>query len=169
MLYRHRCGKCRARQSLKRKANEYLPEKQCACGGKLNIDRYRHKHEVGRNANPCRCDGYWFPHRRGSLWCNENVKGPSKEQINERYGEDTDMQENKPIKSGNRRRVNIVRATGEGTSKVRKESKRGAVLAAIEATGNDGVSVVDLDAQLGFKTRPYLHKLIEKNHIEDLT
>jgi hypothetical protein len=23
-----------------------------------------------RKTKTCNCDGYWFPHREGSLWCN---------------------------------------------------------------------------------------------------
>lgn len=74
-----------------------------------------------------------------------------------------------PPKPKERQKLNIVRYTPGGTSSVRETSIRGKVFAAVKEVGDDGISVTDLNEKMGFDTRLYLHKLAEKNHIEDLS
>jgi hypothetical protein len=50
---------------------------RCRGGGcrsrDYRIDKYRATYEVGPEApKPCRCCGYSFPHRKGSLFCDHN-------------------------------------------------------------------------------------------------
>lgn len=71
MGYNYRCGRstCRQRVTLKRRINEYVKSVSCkACGGTLHHDpsvRARSKALV------CHCDGYHFPHRKGSYYCKD--------------------------------------------------------------------------------------------------
>lgn len=86
-----RCSKCRGRSVLARKPGDYIRLPRCRhCGRKMvadpvslrqphyYVDRYRARQERGRHApKPCRpgrggCNGYHFPHRRGSRWCFHN-------------------------------------------------------------------------------------------------
>lgn len=79
----YRCGRCRARRSLPRRLERYVRPPRCrSCGHQgLYLDRYRLTSERARGGSyrggqdparrerVCACDGYWFPHRRGSLRC----------------------------------------------------------------------------------------------------
>lgn len=68
-----RCRKCQSRQVLAHPLTWYLREPRCrSCGEKaLRADKWMNER---RTSNPvrCSCDGYWFPHRAGSKWCNQN-------------------------------------------------------------------------------------------------
>lgn len=66
-----------------------------------------------------------------------------------------------------RAKIEKVRATGEGTSKLQSTSVRAAILSHIPST-EAGITVEALDAICGRNTRPHLQKLLEKNHIEVL-
>lgn len=63
----YRCRDCRTRRTLRKRKERYMREPSCACGGDLILDVYRKRKEHARVM--CLCDGYWFPHRRGSKWC----------------------------------------------------------------------------------------------------
>lgn len=69
MRYLYRCSKeaCKVRRALKRQVEFYLREPKCKrCGSRLRLDKHR-MHET--RAQRCHCDGYAFPHRKGSKWC----------------------------------------------------------------------------------------------------
>lgn len=68
-----RCSHCEARRTLARKLDDYIRTPPCrSCGSKkYRVDRWRHKHERGKNAPICkdwRCC-YGFIHRKGSRLC----------------------------------------------------------------------------------------------------
>lgn len=69
MSWPYRCTKerCKVRRALRKKKELYVREPTCdACGSPLRLDVYEQKqHKLKR----CLCDGYHFPHRRGSKWC----------------------------------------------------------------------------------------------------
>lgn len=98
-----RCSKCQGRTTLPRKPTEYMRLPRCRhCGRKMvadpasirtphyYLDRYRSTRERGRKApKPCvpgagGCDGYHFPHRRGSRWCIHNPSLTT-EELRERH------------------------------------------------------------------------------------
>lgn len=66
-MIRCRCSKCRHRKSFYKHPERYSKPKKCTCGGLYIIDVYRNTKE---NKTPCTCDGWWFPHRLGSVGCN---------------------------------------------------------------------------------------------------
>ena len=71
-VYRVRCSKCRARRNLSQHPEAYIRRPRCRrCGavGTLKIDAYRDSGQERRKAPTCNCDGWWFPHRRGSGGC----------------------------------------------------------------------------------------------------
>ena len=87
MSINYRCTKasCRARVTLKRSLNKYVREPRCRhCGGMLSHDpepKRRHKKEK------CVCDGYYFPHRRGTEpRCQYAKNGPTEQDYRERFG-----------------------------------------------------------------------------------
>lgn len=64
----YRCRQCRARRVLRQPLAFYLREPHCqACGGTLLPDIYRTR--THGTVKPCCCDGYHFPHKRGSRYC----------------------------------------------------------------------------------------------------
>jgi len=89
MSYRYKCTKringkqCFARVSLPKRIEEYIHVPKCPrCGNELT---YRDKsRERESKKDMCRCDGYWFPHRKGSRYCvhNENI---TEEDLQDRY------------------------------------------------------------------------------------
>ena len=87
MTYNYRCTRkgCRSRKTLKRKKEEYIRTPCCpVCGGNLSHDpepRRRSKRDR------CLCDGYPFPHRRGTApWCVDSQREPTEQEYQERYG-----------------------------------------------------------------------------------
>lgn len=79
-----RCNKCRGRKTLRKHPDLYERRHhvKCSCGGEFKVDTYRMSKE---NKNPCKCDGYWFPHRKGSKWCIHNKRELSEEEHIERF------------------------------------------------------------------------------------
>lgn len=94
----YRCSKCRGRNRLRRKPEEYKRLPPCArCGSKMTayplgrnqphyvLDRYRIYRERGPKVTcvPGRsgCNGYHFPHRRGSRWCVDNPNPPADDYV----------------------------------------------------------------------------------------
>ena len=82
MTVNYRCTRasCRLRTTLKKRIEQYVIAKfkVCpACGGRLSHDpelKRRSSREV------CRCDGYPFPHKKGTEpWCHDAKIGPSDE------------------------------------------------------------------------------------------
>lgn len=71
MTYNYRCtrDRCRRRVTKRRRIEEYVHDhhRRCpACGGNLSFDPAPRRQTKRRT---CRCDGYHFPHHRGSMWC----------------------------------------------------------------------------------------------------
>lgn len=69
---------CQARQTIRWRPESYVRPPKCRrCGkGLLRVDGWRQAHER-HSKTTCRpdrsgCQGYHFPHRRGSRWCDHN-------------------------------------------------------------------------------------------------
>ncbi|RDU99410.1 hypothetical protein DWV00_08655 [Trinickia dinghuensis] len=64
-----RCRHCMTRRCLKRLPSQYIRLPACDVCGRRNyrVDRYMNRRDTGKAR--CDCAGYWFPHRRGSLFC----------------------------------------------------------------------------------------------------
>ena len=64
-----RCRTCRARVVLRRPPDQYRKAPQCRVCGKrdYHADRWMNRRDTRGMA--CTCAGYWFIHRRGSLFC----------------------------------------------------------------------------------------------------
>lgn len=77
MTYPYRCVRtgCRKRVTLKHTLEWYIRLKKCPVCRKDSLkparDMMRRKRD---KALTCMCDGYHFPHRGGSKWC-EDYKG----------------------------------------------------------------------------------------------
>lgn len=73
--YRCRCRHCRARRTLNQHPDAYQRPPKCRCGRNDGwvIDRYRDSRKEARRFT-CDCDGWWFPHRRGSEGCHHHEK-----------------------------------------------------------------------------------------------
>lgn len=86
MSYPYRCRRrsCSARRTLRKKLEQYVREPKCReCGGELRLDRWKMKdHKKAK----CTCDGYHFPHRKGSKWCNYSTVELTEEDYKQRYG-----------------------------------------------------------------------------------
>ncbi len=70
-----RCRHCDARRVLKMRPDEYARQPQCnRCGKRdFRIDPWMQKRNT--RAMACCCAGYWFRHRRGSLYCWHRMDG----------------------------------------------------------------------------------------------
>lgn len=77
----HRCNSCKSRFSLRRHKDDYIIDRRCPhCGSKnFYFDSYEYKARM--TAKSCTCDGYPFPHRRASKWCDHNPNLPMDEGI----------------------------------------------------------------------------------------
>lgn len=84
-----RCSYCEGRRTLAKPPDEYVRLPPCrtpGCNGRrkrlkktirYRVDKYRTKFERGKAVKPCTpgrggCDGYPFPHRKGSRRCIHN-------------------------------------------------------------------------------------------------
>jgi len=78
MSYPYRCSKpgCRKRIALKQKIEQYVDGKNCPACGKDSLKLDTNKRREGRRMR-CSCDGYHFPHRKGSLWCIHSTIVPT--------------------------------------------------------------------------------------------
>jgi hypothetical protein len=65
-------------------------------------------------------------------------------------------------------KVNSVKATGCGTSKMQETSKRAQILAWIAAQPNKTATVWEIESHFDLNSRGYLQKLIEVGHLEVL-
>lgn len=67
----HRCCRCQARRTLARRWSLYIRPPKCRVCGYARLkpcfDRLK---QVRRQR--CKCEGYHFPHRRGSRFCEHN-------------------------------------------------------------------------------------------------
>jgi hypothetical protein len=70
MSYNYRCSihrRCGARRTLKKPIEQYVRRPHCLrCG----MDSLKPVKERKRNTfRACYCDGYHYPHSKGSKWC----------------------------------------------------------------------------------------------------
>lgn len=75
MRFHCRCRKCRARQVKRMHPDHYARPPRCKSCGLVNTLIV----DVWANRRPwrkltCHCDGYWFPHKRGTGQCVYNEK-----------------------------------------------------------------------------------------------
>lgn len=70
-----RCRHCATRRCLRRNPRYYARLPACTVCGKRNyrVDRWMNRRDTGKTR--CDCSGYWFPHRRGSLFCWNRADG----------------------------------------------------------------------------------------------
>ncbi|AQQ21176.1 hypothetical protein A8D61_23345 [Burkholderia cenocepacia] len=80
-----RCTHCDARRCLRRHPDRYtrLPACRTCNRRKYRVDNWMNRRNTTRMR--CDCAGYWFPHRRGSLFCWHRADGSN------RYPGDTDF------------------------------------------------------------------------------
>ena len=65
-----RCTRCEARYTFSRAPELFVRPKRCACGNtKFYVDKWMLRRGTEQR---CNCDGYWFPHRRKSKYCDHN-------------------------------------------------------------------------------------------------
>ncbi len=65
-----------------------------------------------------------------------------------------------------RKRIDKVRATGKGTTKLQSASARAKIMAHIEALADKTCTLEELEKSLGFPCRGHLQKLVETQHLE---
>ena len=70
-----RCKHCATRRALPRRLSEYMRVPSCNVCGRRNwrIDTWMNRRDT--TAARCDCAGYWFPHRRASLYCHHRKDG----------------------------------------------------------------------------------------------
>jgi hypothetical protein len=71
----HRCSRCFARHSFRFHWKTYAKSLRCRrCGSEsFYIDKRRASRGATQN---CYCDGYFYPHRRGSRCCRNGGSNP---------------------------------------------------------------------------------------------
>ena len=70
-----RCRKCSARQVKARHPDDYCRPprcRKCKAVGSLLVNAWANRRPW--RALTCNCDGYWFPHKRGTGSCIYNEK-----------------------------------------------------------------------------------------------
>lgn len=86
MTHQYRCTTqlCRKRRTLPKKLELYVRVIKCkTCGGRLkpSCDKIRTK------ARTCNCDGYHFPHHKGTEpWCVSSKREPTEQEYQDRSG-----------------------------------------------------------------------------------
>lgn len=71
----HRCWRCDLRRTLSKRLDDYVRTPKCKrCGTRsLYLCKDRLAKNWGRK-HKCNCGGYWFPHRKGSKWCEHHPR-----------------------------------------------------------------------------------------------
>ncbi|ABR10574.1 BcepNY3gp39 [Burkholderia phage BcepNY3] len=69
-----RCRECTRRRALPKVLTLYLRVPRCDCGAR-NWRPDKHMNQRDNGATRCDCAGYWFPHRRGCLYCHYRRDG----------------------------------------------------------------------------------------------
>ena len=64
--YRVRCSHCRHRRIFDKLPDFYARVPKCVCGRRAWIVDWYRQSGIERRRAACACNGYWFPHRRGS-------------------------------------------------------------------------------------------------------
>jgi len=67
--YHVRCRHCATRRCLRKHPDQFARLPRCSvCGRRTyRLDRWMNRRDTTKTR--CDCEGYWFPHRRGSLFC----------------------------------------------------------------------------------------------------
>lgn len=65
-----------------------------------------------------------------------------------------------------RKRIDKVRATGKGGTKLQSASARAKIMAHIEALADKTATLEELEKALGVPCRGHLQKLVESGHLE---
>lgn len=77
-LYRCTHDGCRQRVSLARPREQYTRDPRCPACGLVLTGRRDREPQLRATRDRCGCDGYAFPHRRGSgCWCTHSTRMPS--------------------------------------------------------------------------------------------
>ncbi len=87
MTHVYRCthDDCRRRVILARRVEKYFRKPKChGCGREITGREDRALYRQ-RARETCTCDGYHFPHRRGSIWCNHSARRPTEQQYEQRF------------------------------------------------------------------------------------
>ncbi|AOY00128.1 hypothetical protein [Jeongeupia sp. USM3] len=74
-----RCRHCQTRKKLRRHPDNYLMQPACPVCARRDwrVDNWMMRRDT--RAMACRCGGYWFQHRQGSLACHYNANGTERE------------------------------------------------------------------------------------------
>lgn len=91
MGYQYRCSKddCRARITLRKKLEQYVRDKLCPGCGKDSLKPAYIKERIRNTKRACRCDGYIYPHHKGTApWCIHSNRLPTNKEHEQRkyYG-----------------------------------------------------------------------------------
>jgi len=82
-----RCTSKKCRIRFVRYTRKVAEDIKCpACGGKVS-DRTEEVRKSRKRESICKCDGWWFPHRKGSKWCVFYTGEYTEEDYKERYRE----------------------------------------------------------------------------------
>ncbi|ORC44429.1 hypothetical protein B2G74_32975 [Burkholderia sp. A27] len=67
--YHVRCRHCATRRCLRKHPDHFARLPRCSvCSRRTyRLDRWMNRRNTTKSR--CDCEGYWFPHRRGSLFC----------------------------------------------------------------------------------------------------
>ena len=88
MRYHYRCSTdtCRKRVTLNKPIGMYVQRKYRVCPScKGHTLKECPSVNKWNKANTCRCDGYHFPHMKGSKWCFKNTKPLTDEDYEDRH------------------------------------------------------------------------------------
>ncbi len=89
MAYNYRCSfrqTCGARKTLPKKIERYAKAPLCPSCGADSLQSVNTKEKARNKRRTCRCDGYHFPHHKGTEpWCLHAARGPTQEDNEDRY------------------------------------------------------------------------------------
>ena len=89
MAYNYRCTdrrSCGARKTLKKQIERYIMVLLCPGCRKDTLKTVDAKEKARNTRRVCKCDGYHFPHHKGTEpWCTQAPKGPTETDYEERY------------------------------------------------------------------------------------
>ena len=89
MAYNYRCSirrTCGARKTLPRPIERYSKPPVCPGCGQDTLKSVNATEKARNKRRRCRCEGYPFPHSRGTEpWCDHAAHGPTQEDYEDRY------------------------------------------------------------------------------------
>lgn len=87
MTHVYRCthNNCRKRVILAYRLNHYIRKPKCPCCKRELTGSVDRALIAQRRREVCGCDGYHFPHRRGSKWCQLSTRPITDADYAERY------------------------------------------------------------------------------------